>query len=385
MMMKKLTTILYASLALLVFTVSCKSDDMNYKEAAVTSVNALYEPIDNRTVKILASNTASVYFEWEPVRVEDGGTALYEVVFAVKGGNLEQPLYRMVSDNSGYSSGATITHRILNRIANMAGIAPGETGELIWTVVASRGINTATSSLVRSLSITTLDGFLDIPEELFLTGAGSEAGNTLSEAMPFKQIAAGEYEIFARLESGSTYQFVDRNQGTPRAFYADGNLKLIESEADESTTASKSAVFRIQVDFNTATVAMMEIKTLGVWFSPENRVLWNLNYEGRGIWSGSGLVNFKQESWGRDERYKFQLTVNDGQDRTAQLGTLNGTDSQPTPQSPPSYYFIKWIDTGQVSQWDDKWKFASTVDGKTPTIKVILQGDKEYTHTVTVN
>lgn len=381
--MKKLTTIFYISIALLAFVVSCKSDDMNYKEAAITTVNTLYEPLDSRTVKILTSSTAAVYFEWEPVRVEDGGVALYEVVFDLKGNNFEEPLYRMVSDNSGYSNGATITHRILNRIANMAGVAGGETAELIWTVVASRGINTAISKVVRNISITTLDGFVDIPEELFLTGEGSETGTTLADAMPFKFIAPGEYEIFARLESGNTYQFVDRNQGTPRAFYTDANLKLIESDTDESATASKTAVFRIQVDFNTATVAMTEIKTLGLWFSPENRVLWNLSYEGKGVWSGSGLVNFKQENWGRDERYKFQLEINDGQDRTVQLGTLNGTDAQPTPQSPPSYYFVKWLET--VTQWDDKWKFASAVDGKSPTIKVILQGDKEYTHTVTVN
>jgi len=356
---------------------------MNYKDATVTAVNTLYEPIDNRTIKILSSNTASVYFEWERVRVEDSGAALYEIVFDKKGNNFEKPLYRMVSDNNGYSNGATITHRILNRIASMAGVAPGETGELIWTVVASRGINTAVSAAVRNVSITTLDGFVDIPEELFLTGEGSEAGNTLTDAMPFKLVAPGEYEIFAQLTTGSTYQFVDRNQGTPRAFYSDGNLKLIESNTDESSTVAKTGVFRIQVDFNTATVAMTEIKTLGLWFSPENKVLWNLNYEGKGIWSGSGVVNFKQEGWGRDERYKFQLTVNDGQDRTVQLGTLNGTDSKPTSQSPPSYYFVKWIES--PTQWDDKWKFVDAVDGKSPTIKVILQGDKEYTHSVTVN
>ncbi len=381
--MKKLTTLLYASLALFVFTTSCRSDDMNYKEANITAVNTLYEPINNRSVQILASTTSSVYFEWEPVRVEDGGAALYEVVFAAKDGDLAKPLYRLVSDNNGYSNGATVTHRILNRVANMAGIAPGETGELIWTIVASRGINTAMSANVRSLTITTLDGFVDIPETLFLTGEGSEAGNTLASAMPFKQTAPGEYEIFARLETGKTYQFVDRTQGTPRAFYADGALKLTEANTDESGTASKTAVFRIQVDFNTATAAFTEIKTLGLWFSPENKVLWYLNYEGKGIWSGSGAVNFKDQGGWFDERYKFQLTVNDGQDKTVQLGTLNGTDSRPTAQSPASYYYIKWIEN--VTQWDDKWKFADAVDKKSPTIKVILQGDKPYTHTVTVN
>src|SRR5690606_32540121 len=382
--MKKLTTIFYVSMVLLAFVVSCKSDDMNYKDAAVTAVNTLYEPVDNRSIQILASSTAAVYFEWEPVRVEDGGAALYEVVFAVNGGDLEQPIYRMVSDNSGYSNGATIPHRILNRIANMAGIGPGETGELIWTVVASRGINVATSNAVRSFSITTLDGFADIPEELFLTGEGSEAGATLADAMPFKQVAPGEYEIFAQLQSGETYQFVDRNQGTPRAFYADGSLKLIESStADEGTATSTTGIFRIQLDFNMATVTMTEIKTLGLWFSPDNTVLWNLNYEGRGVWSGSGLVNFKQEGWGNDNRYKFQLTINDGQDRTVQLGTLNETDEPPTAQSPPAYYFVKWLEN--VTQWDDKWKFVDAVDGNSPTIQVILQGDKDYTHTVTVN
>ena len=126
-------------LSLIVLVSSCGTDDMNYKEANVTPVKALYEPTDNRAVKLLSSASAALYFEWEAVKVEDSGAALYEVLFALPGGDFSTPIYTTVSDNNGYSNAATITHKTLNKIAIKAGIQPGETGSIIWTVASSRG------------------------------------------------------------------------------------------------------------------------------------------------------------------------------------------------------------------------------------------------------
>lgn len=363
---------------------ACKTDNLEYTDVKVSPVKALYEPTDERSVKLLNSASASLYFEWEAVKVEDGGAAIYEVLFDKADGDFSDPVYRVVSDNNGYMSGASVTHRVLNRVGTMAGIEPGQTGSLRWTVVASRGINEVRSEASRVLNITLLQGFVDVPDEVFIVGEGSEAGANLADALPFKRTAAGEYEIFTALEQGKTYRFVDRRSGTPRVFVTTNGSSLSESTEEGSITVDKTGVFRINLDFNMATLSYAEITKMGVFFSPNNAVILDMPYAGKGTWSGTGVIDFKQEGWGKDERYKFQMeTINNGQPETLQLGTVNGTDSRPNSNSPASYYFVRILPN--LSQWDDKWKFADAVDGKSNTVTMVLQGDKDYTHIVQVN
>lgn len=364
----------------IIFVVSsCKSDDMNYKDANVSPVNKLYEPTDGRAVKLLSSTTASLFFEWEAVKVEDSGSPLYEVVFDKEGGDFSNPIYRIVSDNSGYANHATILHKDLNKIAGLAGIEAEQTGAIIWTVVASRGLNEARAKESRNVVITRLAGFVDVPDEVFITGEASETGTNLAEALPFKLTATGEYEIYTKLTAGKTYQFVDRKEGTPRAFYADGT-KLKE---DGSTTTTTTGIYRINLDYNIGTVTYTKITSLGLFFCPNNVVLFNLDYVGKGVWTGQGKVVFKQESWGRDQRYKFQMeTVNaSGSAVTEQLGTVDGgIDNPPTSSTGADYFYLKRV---SVNQWDNKWKFTSEMDNATVSISIYLQGNKAYTHTVT--
>lgn len=360
---------------------SCSTDDMNYKDANVTAVKALYEPTDNRAVKLLSSASASLYFEWEPVRVEDSGAAQYEVLFDVEGGDFSNPIYLVVSDNNGFSNAATITHKILNKIAAKAGIVPGETGNLIWKVASSRGINRVFSEESRTLTITTLNGFTEIPDELFITGEASEAGASLADAMPFKLVAPGEFEIYTELEAGKTYNFVDRKTGTPRVFYTENNTTLKEADETGAITPAQSGVYRIEIDFNVATIAYTQITKMSVFFSPSNSTLWDLDYKGNGIWEGNGMIEFKQESWGRDQRYKFQMeTINkNGEPEIAHWGpTISGLDS--TPSGSEDYFFMQLAPA--VTQWDHKWKFADKVDGANTTITIYLQGDSQYRHEI---
>lgn len=376
---KFLSLILIVSLTL----VSCGTDDMNYSDAKVTAVKKLYEPTNNRSVKLISSATASLYFEWEAVKVEDSGSALYEVIFDKADGDFSNPVYRVVADNGGYVNAATIPHKTLNSIATKAGIGIGETGELIWTVVSSRGLNQMMAEEKRSLTVTTLEGFAEIPDEVYITGEATETGTNLGEALPLKLSAAGEFEVYTKLEAGKTYYFIDRKADNARIFYSENGVRLLEAEAgtEGGITPKKTGVYRVNLDFNVATISCTEITSMGLFFSPENKVLWNLSYKGKGIWEGKGKVTFKQESWGRDERYKFQMETIDGSGKaqTVQWGpTISGLDSRPT--GTEDYFFMKLAPT--VSQWDNKWKFVAEVDGKETTITIYLQGNSQYRHEV---
>src|SRR5690606_20580565 len=120
---------------------ACKTDDMEYTDVEVTPVNNLYEPLDNKAVKLVSSNSASLFFEWEQARAQDGGAAQYEIAFDKVDGDFSNPIYKVISNNKGFANNAYVTHKALNTVASLAGISPGETGEVKWTVISSRGIN----------------------------------------------------------------------------------------------------------------------------------------------------------------------------------------------------------------------------------------------------
>lgn len=365
-------------------TYSCKTDNMNYVDPSVTPVANLYAPLDNAAIKLSSSSGAVAFFEWESALGSDGGTPQYEVVFDEVGGDFSTPLYKVVAGSNGFASSVNILHKTLNTIANAAGIDPGTSGDIQWTVISSRGIKQERSQQVRKINLTALTGFADKPAEVFITGEGSEGSADVSMALPFKQVGEGTFEIYTKLEAGKNYAFVDRRSETPRVFYTDDQSRLKEGTDDNHMTSAKTGVYRIELDFTTASIAYTEIKSIGLWFSPDNKILFDLPYAGKGVWTGTGIINFKTESWGKDERYKFQMeTVSGGKNVTVQLGAKNATDSRPNASSDPSYYYTKWL--SNVTQWDDKWKFADAVDGKSTTVSVLFQSDKEYTHIVKVN
>ena len=134
---------------------SCKKDD-SLKNLNVTSVQTLYEPVNNKSVVLQASASASVYFEWEPALSEDGTLTLYQVAFDTLGGDFSKPAYVLSADNNGGNTHATITHKQLNKIAALVGIKPAETGKLSWTVIASKGVNPKLGTVSNTLEVTRL-------------------------------------------------------------------------------------------------------------------------------------------------------------------------------------------------------------------------------------
>jgi hypothetical protein len=132
-----------------------------------------------------------------------------------------------------------------------------------------------------------------------------------------------------------------------------------------TTTITNDGVYRITLDFNTGAATYTLVEKIGFFFCPSNTILFELPYIGNGIFKATKqTVTFKQESWGRDQRYKFRMFVreNEGQSDSEEWewGTLNQTDSPPTATSPESYYYMQLV---THTQWDNKWKLMSDFDG----------------------
>jgi hypothetical protein len=355
---------------------SCQKDELS--NTKVTAVKTLYEPTNGKSIVLQSSASASLYFEWEPAKAEDSGMVLYEVAFDKEGGDFTNPIYRMASDNNGGYNHATISHKQLNKIAALAGIQSAATGKLIWTVFSSKGINDVKAAENRTIELTRLAGFAEVPVDVFVTGEGSEGGTDLSKASIMKSTANGEFEVYTKLTAGKTYFFTDAKVGSPRKFYTDKGLL---KEGTTGSTVSKTGIYRVKLDFNVGSSVYTEITDMQLFFCPTNTFLFSLDYQAKGEWKASGKpITFKQEGWGRDERYKLKMTTINGAGETVEewWGTPN-TDSRPTASSPASYYYLYPVDN---SQWNGKFKFAGEMDNALVDVRVLLQADAPYTHEI---
>jgi len=354
----------------------CKKDE-TLKDLNVSAVQTLYEPVANKSIVLRSTLGANVYFEWEPALSEDGMLTLYQVAFDKVGGDFSNPLFVVSADGNGANSHATLTHKQINKIAALAGISSSETGKMIWTVIASKGVNPKIGAVSNTLEITRLAGFADMPVSVFITGEGSEAGTDLSKAGVMKSVSDGVFEIYTQLTAGKKYYFTDAKVGSPRKFYTNEIGTLLEDTTllNVSSTVTTTGVYRISLDFSIGASSMTQITKCEFFFCPLNAFQFALDYVGNGVWTAkSKPINFKVESTWKDQRYKFKMTTSKGDEW---WGAPKAFDSTPTGLD--SYYYLVVADN---SQWDWKFKFATEMDGALVDMSVILSASGPFTHSV---
>lgn len=380
--MKRLLSSAYGILILLsAFTLlGCEKDDREIN-MTITEVTQFYAPNDNLFVKLQPATSAAVGFEWEQAKAEDGSLVMYEVAFDKESGDFSTPVYKMTSDGNGVQNKLTLSHKDLNRIANMAGIKSLETGKIKWTVLASKGTNVLKSSLVRTIEVERPAGFAEIPTEVFLTGDGTEAGANASSAIQMKSTSPGVFEIYTSLKPGN-YGFVNKKTAGATAYQIQGTF--LKEGGVVATPATGDQVYRIELDFNNAAVKINEITKVGYWFAPRGAIEAELAYVGGGTFKAADVpIAFKQEGWGRDERYKFRMTLKgtDGAAFTEDWGSINRDNSRPGATTPAAWYNIYKQDE---SWWDYTFKFASEADGKNADLILNFKPDAAYNHQVVI-
>ncbi|MDB5286791.1 MAG: hypothetical protein JWR05_1740 [Mucilaginibacter sp.] len=378
--MKNIFYCLIAYIAVLVFLPGCKKDK-TLSNTQVSAVNNLFLPEDGKHIKIASGTSGSVSFEWDQARAQDNGLVLYEVVFDKVDGDFSKPLYSVPSDGNGLYNKLTFSFSDLNKVATLAGVKPQESGKVKWRVMSSKGINAVASAQTRIVEIERPAGFTDIPTELYLTGTATEGGEDLTKAIKMTQTAPGKFEVFTSLKAGS-YHFAAGNTGTPSTFSYDG-AKVTEGGNTQFTGVTK--VERLEIDLNVASYKTIEITAVGLWFAADNKIWFELPYAGNGTWEADNKsIVFHQESWGRDERYKFRFTFKnaDGSTTDQFYGSSNADNSAATASTPASYYYMLPVNN---SQYDYCFKFNHDADNKTADIKVMFNATvPAYMHTVTV-
>ena len=372
----KLFSIKYMLLTVGAALLAACSSDGEVRDLQVTAVQSIYEPADAKSVVLQSSSSASLYFEWEPSLAEDGGAVLYEVVFDKTDGDFSDPLAIIASDNNGAMNHATISHKTLNQIAASAGVESAETGTLKWTVYASKGIFPVKAQEDRTLTITRLADFAEVPAQLYITGEATEVGGELSKAMQMKKVADGEFEIYMQLTAGQSFQFVSSNAGTPTTYSLQGE-KLVEGG---TTTVSETGIYRYYVDFNAGSFTSKQVTKVSLFLNWSQREI-ELAYQGLGVWAVSdytieGLSGGDND----DDRYKFRMQSTAGE---TEWRAINN-DSKPTGNE--SYYYM--VEKSNVEQWTNNeiWKNPATDgwSGKTYDVTFSLNPSGEYTHNLVI-
>ncbi|HYH15119.1 MAG TPA: SusE domain-containing protein, partial [Flavisolibacter sp.] len=228
------------SLFLLVAITGCKKDDRDIN-MNISDVTTFYAPNDNLFVKLDPASSASVGFEWDQARAEDGALVMYEVAFDKETGDLTNPIYKISSDGNGIQNRLTLSHKDLNNIAKLAGIEATKTGKLKWTVLAFKGTNVRKAALTRTIEVERPRGFTEIPSDVFLSGDGTEAGNNLQNALKMKSIGQGKFEIYTQLKPG-TFRFVNNTTGTPTSYDVQGSL--LKEGTGTASPAPSPTVYR---------------------------------------------------------------------------------------------------------------------------------------------
>jgi hypothetical protein len=342
---------------------SC-TENMTYRDAGVVASGGPNLPVDGYYLELQGGAGISTSFTWHPGACEDGYPVQYEIVF------FDSPTSgkEVGRVDAGLKTSVSITHKVLNNLANTAGIESNAVGSLYWAVNVSRGLNQVVSQLRYRIDIKRLLGFPYIPPKLYLIGAGTEANG--STAVPFHTIADGEYEIYTQFSSGD-YLIVDDAENPQYSYVIQGSQV---AEASAPVAAPAEGIYKISLDFNVKSAVSKKIERVEHWFCTKSERS-PMSYIGRGVWLLSDHYLDAWDYWkdgtpsGKDDRYHFRVRLAGNVEEC--WGPVNsGEDGKPSSiEATNEYFYLKAYGDG-FDQWGPKFKYHASVCEKTVDIYV---------------
>jgi len=377
--MKTLIKLSFAVILTMIAFTSCKKD-IRALDTTVAPVTALNAPANQASFNLQPTTGPSVLFTWNASTTQD--LVLYEVAFDKSDGDFSKPIYKVLSDGSGVQPQATITQKVLNTVASLAGIASLSTGTFKWAVITSKATNAKVSSESHTMQVTRPAGFAVLPNTLYLTGTATEQGDDITKAIAFKKTGDGTFELYTSLQPGS-YTLVDKNSGTPTIYSVQNNNSVVAGGSTTVTGAKN--VYRISIDLSNAAATFTQIVSVGFFSAPDNKVYFTLPYIGNSQWEiANTTIVIPKESYGLDSRYKYKFTVMDsaGNQSVEWYGSINSDNPDPSATSPLSYYYMYPVDN---SQYNFCFKINPAANNKNCNVNVNYSpGITNYTNTITI-
>lgn len=365
---------LFGSLLLLFLAEGCKKEGYWDKDVRTTiSAPSNLQPVNGDVINLDPNSNAVTVLSWNGARTADQTLVFYKVLFDKAQGDFMHPIDSMETAHVGSDTTLNLTDKQLNILAEKAGIEASDEGTVIWKVVASNGVVAVTSENPGSLKVQRPAGFATPPDHLVIYGNATQSSASNS-ALSFKKLSNGVFEIYTSLHDG---KYILSDGATS---YEIQNTS-VKKGAETSSPTTDPKVYRIHIDFNTSEAVLTEIKSVGLWIAADNKVTMELPYIGNGVWKTEHTsIKFSQQSWGKDERYKFRVTEVDmnGNATNVFWSSKNKDNQKPNSSSAGSYFYLAGHD---ASQWDYTFKFMQ--ESEDADIAVQFEASGDYTHTIT--
>jgi len=330
-------------------------------------------------VTINVASTENILFTWSGGGAEVG-QVIYEVLFDKAGGDFSNPAYRILSD-MGAEPQLTLTHALLNTIARKAGVAPGSTGPIIWTVSASKGGEVAVADISRQIEVTRGSGIDYTGNTLYMYGTASE--NAGAGGLDMRKAEDGLFVIYTRVATdGNIYFKSSKTETEAFVCYADADKKIQEGAGAYDVKANNTdEIYRIIVNLNTQKMELDAISGIKAIWGATYDVIGNFTYMGNGVLQAeNSTVKFimptrpetNPPSWltWTEERYYFIANVN-GTDKC--WGRRDGISAErPSATESPAFYELV---ESTWSQWEHLWKMSASLDLKKCTITIHTNKD----------
>ncbi|MHA7060150.1 SusE domain-containing protein [Aquimarina sp. M1] len=277
-------------LSLLFITISCEEEESNVSEISSWELSeaTITYPEDNFSFDLDKDNREDVLrFEWEKPASERDYLITYTWLLDTENGDFSDPLLKVASPDDGTQTFAEVPYFMLDQALSNIGIEPNELVNVKWGVEATSISNTSLSAHIISLRRFDTQG---PPQQLYLSGAASEAGTDISNALLMNKIKRADgtdtntFQIYSALESGLTYNFYSDNSSQASVYTSDGGTII---NGNTGIIAPESGVYRITVDFDTETLSLFKIDK---WSIVGNVIPngWGgdvpLSYAGNGVW-----------------------------------------------------------------------------------------------------
>ena len=373
---------LFRNIAILAVAVSpfvsgC-TDDGNEINYNIQPGNELYLPLSGKTVDL--SRGADVEFQWAPSIAYDNGFVSYELLFDRESGNFSAPLAVMTSQLNGSKAYLSVTSKKLNGVARAAGFGTLETGNLKWTVRASKGLfgNVYTES--RILTVTTTNAMNPFPQTVTLMGDGVEdpTGIKMVASAGIDKVAGSEgtFECFTKIKGSTDFTIVD---DLGRYYTLNENKTVTFSETAVANRMPSEAIYWLKIDFDMMTWSyntVSKIEYYAASWADNKMTTVNLamNYAGKGVWTLLNYENTISKNSADDSRHRFNATLGDGTKlylgTQASLGTTYTTDYLKV-----NLYTTETVNNSDKVNWEMTYKFLSSNFGQKLDCYLYMNGD----------
>ncbi|MCM4160877.1 hypothetical protein FHG64_17805 [Antarcticibacterium flavum] len=285
--MKKIKILLCAFIAL-GFLYSCEEED---NMAAIGEWDLSEPVLELSNSNIILNETIpgeSFEFSWEPAVSSERYQVRYTLVIDTVGSDdYNSPILSKVSGNGGRETSASFTASEIDQALSFAGYEAGAESNVEIAVIATSIDKQAVDA--QELSVTRFETEYK-PQNLYLSGVGTEAGTNLADAIPFRALnnADGQltyrFETYTQLEAGQGFRIYS-NPGMPAHIYGGNDGELVKNGG--AISVAESGVYRLTIDLETETYELLKIDRLGIvgdvipdgWGGDEA-----LEYTGNGTW-----------------------------------------------------------------------------------------------------